>query len=205
MLLTAADSTCNHFKANHLENNPPSRKLMISSKCKPFSDIHGKKRIVKVLEKQLYSMDANHRIKPDWRQRLASTQLSSILDQTGQNSAKMAWKCSLLLKMLDISQQAGMGLASEMWASIAKSIKLSLDPLSNARVNLDIHHTSFFHYLKLSESSWNARVFSAYKASYILPEVTMFLKNSTDNMCAQDITKICNGSFPLLDPLTVNS
>jgi len=61
MLLTAAESTFNHFKTNHLDSNPPSRELMISNKCKPFSDIHGKKRIVKVSGKQLRSEDSDQR------------------------------------------------------------------------------------------------------------------------------------------------
>lgn len=61
MLLTAAESNCNHFKTNHLESNPPSRKLMIPNTCKPFSDIHGKKRIVKISAKQLRSQDADQR------------------------------------------------------------------------------------------------------------------------------------------------
>lgn len=62
---------------------------MMANKCKPFSDMSEKKGIVKILEKQLYRTDADQREKQsEDKGRHQRTQLSSILDQTGQNSTK---------------------------------------------------------------------------------------------------------------------
>jgi len=144
------------------------------------------------LEKQLHSTDTDQREKQNedkgWHQ---WTQLSSILDQKGQKlnsfqceSALCSWRCST---------QA----SKKVWDEPRKHEPPPPNPrtchwTTNTRVNLDFQHTSSVHHPKLPKNLWKARVFPAYKESYVLLKVTTLLKNSTDNECAKDITRTCS-------------
>lgn len=158
MPLAASENTCNHFKTNHLENNPPSRKLMTANKRKLLSDICGKKRIVKILEKTATGVKNK-----GWHQQ---TQLSSILYQNGQKSN--GFQC----------ERCCVQTGRQVWDEPQKREPLLPDPperhcTTKARVNLDIQNTPFFHHLKPSESLWNARACSAYKESFILQKIAI--------------------------------
>lgn len=204
MLLTAAESTCNHFKTNHLENNPPSRKLIISNKCKPFSDIRGKKRIVKISEKQLYQRET--------QTKAGINEHSYQVFPNGDKNWLNGFQCGSVLRSWRCSMQASKQVRDEPQECEPPLLNPSNHHwTTNANVNLDTQCTSFFHHLKLSESLWNARVFPAYKESYGLLKVTVFLKKILQ------ITRVLkaspelallgnsNSSVPLLDSLTVNS
>lgn len=109
------------------------------------------------------------RHRPEWRQRLAPA--NTAIKCSRPKGAKLkwfsVWKCSLLCA----DWQAGTGPAWETWTSAAKSIRMSL----HHRVDLDIQDTSSFHHPKPSESLWNAWVCSAYKESFILQKITIYI------------------------------
>lgn len=185
ILLTAAGSTWNLFRTDHLENNPPSRKLLIPNSINRAQTNVGrivrgkfpaKATIIWIMEGFVLEEIIHFQCPPwtlirekNWYQ---WTQISGILNQTAQNwtqgfgIALTSWKCRMQTSRQVWDQPREWGHHSQIHQTVLGT--------TNTNGNLDVQGTLCIFLFSLG----NTRHFPVSKESHILLKITVFFRRN---------------------------